>query len=286
MNKSTKRQIITFLEKSIKTLALFYFGILSPGIAFLGVGFVIPEYQTYARFGIFSFLGGAFYVFAPIVIFATLNFFIIFVLGHKKNIYKFQVISLWAGFVTATLALVAGFLGDNFGLHYILFFFTPIGAPLITPIIYFIAAKKAQKLWLDKKTKEPLIWGALLNIPFIPAAIIWAQDIYEKTPHKPMPGDGCFVVTAAQTANHPYINRINVQDQSISKQLVIIKAGEFLWERKYPKFHKLFRAGYNIIGPSIAKLIHKSQFLAIATHILLKPVEYLFLYILKLQKKI
>ena len=88
MNKSTKRQIITFLEKSIKTLALFYFGILSPGIAFLGVGFVIPEYQTYARFGIFSFLGGAFYVFAPIVIFATLNFFIIFVLGHKKNIYK------------------------------------------------------------------------------------------------------------------------------------------------------------------------------------------------------
>ena len=276
---STKLGVEKFFLHSI----VFYLGILSPGIAFLFMGLGVPAYQEDAIFGVYSFLIRTYYVFAPIIFMATLSFFIIFVLNKTKRIYKWQVISLWAGFFAAIFGLISGFLWQGTGMiSYLIFFWTPVGAPWITPVIYWLAARKAQKMDANKNDKS-VIYGALINIPFVYAAMIWAHKIQENTPH--LAGDRCFVVTATQDVPSIFADKIMLNGNYVTKQLLIIKGGEFFIERNFPYVHVLFRKVYNKIGPTIANAIEKSTVLVIIVYFLLKPIEYLFYFLLKQSKK-
>ncbi|GEM_PF-3184955 len=150
-------------------------------------------------------------------------------------------------------------------------------AAMISPgLVIAWYAHSANKLNKSEiPTKKVLTVDSLIHAPFVLAAIIWAENMYNSLPEQK---SDCFIVTATCRTNQRYISHTQLLDsnEKIPTQLLYMKSFEFLWKNTFPRSHTQFRRLYDIIGPKIASQINKHPIRAVICYFFLKPIEWFF----------
>lgn len=120
----------------------------------------------------------------------------------------------------------------------------------------------------------PLSWlGGLMALTAIKVPL--AQWLFERLPAE-RPPEGCFVVSAAARGHRRFVGSWldPATGRPVNRQLQRLRAFEDALRIGFPRLHRLLRAIYNRIGPSIARRTGH-PLLADVTYLLLKPLELL-----------
>lgn len=146
-------------------------------------------------------------------------------------------------------------------------------------IIFFKEAKS--KHTLSQQLLPTASWLLGLSATYI-WKIYEAKRLFRELPAEP---PGCFIVTAAGKGHKELVGSFYspAYNKVMTRQLIIFYQFEFYLMEHFPRFHKGLRKVYNHIGPKIAKRI-RTQWIADAVYLLLKPLEYMILLILMLRK--
>lgn len=155
----------------------------------------------------------------------------------------------------------------------VIFIIAAIISPSIVIAWYTHSASRLNKSEIP--TKKILTIDTILHAPFVLAAIIWAENMYNSLPEQK---SDCFIVTATCRTNQRYISHTQLLDsnEKIPTQLLYMKSFEFLWKNTFPRSHAQFRRLYDIIGPKIASQINKHPIRAVICYFFLKPIEWFF----------
>jgi hypothetical protein len=159
------------------------------------------------------------------------------------------------------------------------------------PFWSFLIALRAA-IWLFRKHGFKLTFPRGLGLAtwITGYAAAWRFDIlkmyelYAALPPQPPPD--CYIATAA-AQGHPQfvgswsVRRTNGEYMQVNKQLQILKCAELALMAVQPRFHKMFRRVYDVVGKFLAKRI-RNPFLADVAYFLLRPCSWLARLILKI----
>ncbi|MFT3891411.1 MAG: hypothetical protein QM730_07230 [Anaerolineales bacterium] len=132
------------------------------------------------------------------------------------------------------------------------------------------------------------IHGMGLTVWFATYAIGWRYDIlkmfelYAALPKQP---PDCYIATAA-AQGHPRIvgshsvQRVDGLSMPVNGQLQRLKCAELALMAISPWLHKVLRRIYDVVGKSLARRM-TNPFIADVAYLLLKPVEWFAMFILK-----
>ena len=169
--------------------------------------------------------------------------------------------------------------------------FTLVGLTAAAPFwCFLIMLRAAQGLFTryDLKLAPPRGLGLAMWIAGFVASwrfdILKMYELYNALPPQPPPD--CYIATAA-AQGHPQIvdswqvECTNGKRMQVNKQLQILKCAELACLAVQPRFHRIFRRVYDIIGKSLAKRL-RNPFLADLAYLLLKPWGWLARFVLKM----
>jgi hypothetical protein len=126
------------------------------------------------------------------------------------------------------------------------------------------------------------------SLPFCLGSWLWSRSLYASLPDKAP--DDCFIVTAAGRGHAAFVGRNieierNGRSLLVNQQLLTFWQFENLWRNFAPHSHRIFRQGYNRVGPIIAARI-KSPWLADFIYLAIKPFELMAKFANALLRKI
>ncbi len=262
---------VAVAEKSWRRLLIAmvwsFFGVVLPLFFFFLSSCRVPEWKGACPHGwLDCFIVGKLAL-TPFVLVATAALYKKDVLRVEISKEQWPVVGIFLGAIVATACLVFGLVCIGFE-----------GGMLVP---FYVA------VWYDIRAVQ-LIRGArfgfwtyfmamLSTVPFWILSWLWSMRVFETLPNQAP--KGCFVVTAAGRGHKNFvgpffeIERGGNQLQA-NQQLITLWQFENLWQKKFPRSHRIFRRGYNWLGPRVASRI-RSPWLADATFIALKPVEWL-----------
>lgn len=107
-----------------------------------------------------------------------------------------------------------------------------------------------------------------------------------QTPPPPLEYDGHYLCTVAVQGHEKIVKPLRYGKRLgkrivVNRQLLVANAFEDLIKEKFPYFHKKIRYAYDTYGYPISKYI-TTKFRADVVYILMKPLEYIFLFVLYL----
>ena len=166
-----------------------------------------------------------------------------------------------------------------------------IGLTMAAPFWSLLLALRAG-VWLYKnyESKLTLYRGLGLAAWLGTYAIAWRYDImkmfelYAALPPQPPPD--CYIATAA-AQGHPrvvgsrLVQRADGRSMPVNGQLQVLKLAELALLAVKPRWHTALRRMYDVGGKALARRIH-NPLLADIAYLLLKPVEWLARWLLKL----
>jgi hypothetical protein len=166
-----------------------------------------------------------------------------------------------------------------------------IGLAMAAPFWSLLLALRAG-VWLYKnhETKLTLYRGLGLVAWLGTYAVAWRYDIlkmyelYAALPPQPPPD--CYIATAA-AQGHPrvvgsrLVQRADGKPMQVNGQLQVLKFAELALLAVKPRWHTALRRMYDVVGKALARRIH-SPWLADIAYLLLKPVEWLARWLLKM----
>ncbi len=290
---------------------IFFFGILVPDAAFVLSSAVTPEWKGAAAYGVLSLLLKTKIVLLPLLPLANYALVVSHnVLRDKQPLPEKKRIFLWIGllisvFTTGSFCaydggemlfqLVPTLFQQGFFDSSSPFFVFPellLSIPFFTlAVLLFSTAvyvpvwyatllwKTKSKISLNEDIKAYAIAGAALS-PFLVAAVIWAEKAYQELPDQ---APSCFIATASMqgTLWKKGSRVLDLHGIHVSRQVVLCKALEFWIAQRAPRLHTLLRFVYNYLAPPIAQNIGRRPWKADVAYLLLKPLEYTALWIIR-----
>lgn len=288
----------------LKLVVFFIFGIIIPLGSFVLSIALGPMAKDGAKFNFLSLLISSKILLLPLTIYAIVAFFRTQIYPRREPV-RWETLGLCVGVIVATFSLVSGFLSEGLGLLVLVYafaidlplhtfrspqdfggiLFIPLSlAPFYTPIWYGWAAWKALRENRKQAASNATI-ATFMSLPFMGAALIYAQKLYENLPDVT---PGCYVVTATALTPAHFLRVVPHPDTGklLSRQLLVFKAFEYAWTESSETSHAIFRSMYDMIGPLFSRLISLHPFIATLAYFSLKPAELAaFAYLRIIQKK-
>ena len=248
-------------------LILSFVGIVLPLFVFFGSLFLGPEWKGACVHGwLDCFITGKLAL-TPVVLLATAALYALEILRVKNRTAWWIVIGIFLGAIVSSICFIIGLVcaevnGFEFGLL----------VPFYVAIWY-----SARAVELIKKARLN-IWIYLISLacslPFWLWSWLLSRSEYASLPDK---APDCFIVTAAGRGHATFVGthieiERNGHKRLVNQQLITFWQFEDLWRNFAPRSHRIFRCGYNRVGPIIAAQI-KSPWLADFTYIVIKPLE-------------
>jgi len=306
MRMPTKEERSLFLRRAL----LFIFGIAVPVASFVLSSALVETWKGGAKFGFLSLIISSKIVLSPLVLWAVIAFFRTQIYPRREP-KRWEIMGLALGTITALFSLLAGFL--SFGIE---IFWMGLAGPIVvlltSPHMFVEGARSSLGLLLLSPLMlapiYTLIWygwitwgflskkenktiqkiardSSLISLPFMGAAVVYAQKLYESLPDI---APECYVVSATALAPTRFVTMIPDPSNGrlLSKQLLIIKAFEYAWIASHDSSHVFFRFFYNRTGPMFARIISLHPLLAALAYFSLKPAEYLALdFLIRYEKR-
>jgi hypothetical protein len=137
-----------------------------------------------------------------------------------------------------------------------------------------VSARAVQLIKAARLDFRTYLISLVYSLPFWLASWLWSRSLYASLPDQP---DGCFIVTAAGHGHAAFVGtHIEIERNGhrvlVNQQLITFWQFENLWRNFAPRSHRIFRSGYNRVGPIIAARI-KSPWLADFVYFAIKPLE-------------
>ncbi len=253
-------------------LILSLFGVFLPLFIFWFSSMMGPEWKGGCVHGwLDCFITGKLAL-APLVLLATAALYALDILRVENRAAKWIVIGVFIGAMVSSVCFVFGivcfgFEGDSLEWWLLV--------PLYVAIWYSIRTVeliKARRLDFQKS-----LISIALSLPFWLASWLWSRSLYLSLPDQAP--DGCFIVTAAGRGHAAFVGRHigierNGRSLLVNQQLLTFWQFEDRWRNFAPRSHRIFRSGYNRVGPVIAARI-KSPWLADFVFLAIKPLELL-----------
>ena len=247
-------------------MILSFLGVVLPIFVFVMSGFLLPEWKGACPHGwIDCFIVGKLAL-TPMVLVAAAAWYRIEVLGITGPPPRWIVVSMVLGAVTADICLVFGLFSIPFSWWMVV--------PGYVAVWYSV---RALQLVVTSEVGLAYCFGWLAgSLPLWLISGVWSKVTYESLPDK-VP-NGCFIVTAAGRGHRKCVGPFfevehNGRQLEANRQLLRFWYLEERWRKVSPRSHCQFRRVYNQFGPVLAARI-KSPWLADATYMALKPVEY------------
>lgn len=261
-----------------QSVVIFIFGILVPlGLFYLSGILFSPMEQSGHEAS--ELLFGAKIVMLPLAIFAAVA--LLFVKCFRVKKYRvWHTVGLWSGVMvcgwTIVFAVISGYSSPE---GFVIIFAAILVSAGFLAGYYLVAREVTEKLHRD--AQNDAVIGFLLPVPFLPATIMYANKLFSELPEHV----DCYVVSASQYAYPGFVRVVDIGGgKFISRQLLIFKSFELLLQDVMPRAHGRVRKIYNIYGPRLARYIARDQRRATISYLVLKPVEHLFLAILRAMK--
>jgi hypothetical protein len=250
-------------------LILSFVGIVLPLFVFLFSFILKPEWKGACVHGwLDCFIAGQLAL-TPVVLLATAALYALEILRVENRTARWIVVGIFLGAIVSSICFVYGMVciapkADifNFGLL----------VPFYVAIWY-----SARAVELIKKARLNF-WTYLISLacslPFWLASWLLSRSVYASLPDK---APDCFIVTAAGQGHAAFVGtHIEIERNGrrllANQQLITFWQFEDFWRNFAPRSHRIFRCGYNRIGPIIAAQI-KSPWLADVTYLAIKPLE-------------
>lgn len=267
-DKSVTRFSVSFV--------LSFFGILLPIAFFFLSACLIPEGKDKAPHGWIDCFHLGKLAMTPFVLWATAALYAVEIYEVKDRTRPWIIQGLFAGAIVSFVCLVLGLISDG------------IDSLLLLAVPFYVAVwygLRAGQFIRDGKVKaSPLVITATSTLPFWTASVFWSYKTYLALPEITPPD--CFVVTAASRGHQKLVGPFREVTHRgcirlANQQLITLWEFEALWRRATPRCHALFRRGYNVIGPILARRI-TSPLIADLFYLVLKPAEFIGCLLLSL----
>jgi hypothetical protein len=255
----------------LSALFLSFFGVLLPIGFFLLSALMCPEWKGGCRNGwIDCFMLGKMTL-LPVVLWASAALYAVEILRVKIPTATWIVLGFSLGAVVSVICFLFGIaflIGQkDSGVVF-------LSVPFYTCVWYSLRA--TQLIRAADLRPELLIKAACGSIPLWLGSFAWSWMKYQSLPVNP---PECFVVTAAMRGHRNVVGPLiratrRGGPRLVTPQLLTFWQFEALWRACAPSSHRIFRCGYNYIGPVIARQVN-SPWLADAVFLALKPAEML-----------
>ena len=268
-------------KQRFQRTSIMFFGIVLPLIAFFVSMFLTPAYKSHAELGwIDSFHLGKI-ILTPLVFWAAAAFYSLIISDKEDNQEEWVVLGLPTGafisFVCFVHAVAIALEGS---------FLWLLGLSIIP--LYICVWYTKLSISLARISDAPsyrYMYALLGSLPFWGLSLYLSKEEYNSLATSPQ----CFVVTAAGRGHSavvgPFITiERRGESRQVNQQLVLFWRFEELWSQRTPRLHRLFRHGYNVAGPFIARRI-QGKWTADVVYLALKPVEMLVQYVMRVTGK-
>jgi hypothetical protein len=206
----------------------------------------------------------------PLVLLATAALYALEILRVENRTALWIVAGVFLGAIVSSLCFVFGvvcFGADAFKWWLLV--------PFYVAVWYSIRAVELIKA--ARQSFQTSLISVACSLPFWLASWFWSRSLYASLPNQAP--EGCFIVTAAGSGHAAFVGRHieierNGRSLLVNQQLIIFWQFENLWQNIAPHSHRIFRRGYNRIGPVIAARIN-SPWLADFVYLAIKPFEFM-----------
>ena len=253
-------------------LILSFIGVLFPLFIFWFSSMMEPEWKGDCTCGwLDCFITGKLAL-TPLVLLATAALYALDILRVQNRTAPWIVIGIFLGAIVSSICFILGVVCIGFE-HYTLDTKFWLLVPFCVAAWYSIrAVQLIQAARLDFQT---YLVSVAISLPFWLASWLWSRSLYAALPDE-APG-GCFIVTAAGRGHAAFVGRhVRIErngcSRLVNQQLITFWQFENRWRNFAPRSHRIFRRGYNRVGPAIAARI-KSPWLADFVYVVLKPFE-------------
>lgn len=262
MDITAKKEWSLFFRRVV----IFLLGIAVPIVSFVFSDALKADWKGGTKFGFLSLLVSSKIVLLPLVVWATISFFRTQIYPRQES-KRWEMVGLGLGTIVAVFSLISGFFAKGIELLWFapsflsqffrnfqntsvsdvlgLFVFFPLVlAPLYTPLWYGWATWSALSKRKQKTTRSVVTDVAIISLPFMSAALIYARRLYENLPDA---APGCYIVSATALTPTRFIATIidPSNGRLLSRQLLIFKAFEYAWIASNGSSHAIFRFFYN-----------------------------------------
>lgn len=246
---------------------LSFVGIALPLFVFFGSLFLGPESKGECVHGwLDCFITGKLAL-TPIVLLATAALYALEILRVKNRTARWIVIGIFLGAIVSSICFMIGLVcaevnGFEFGLL----------VPFYVAIWY--SARAVEQIKKARLNFWIYLISLACSLPFWLWSWLLSRSEYASLPQK---APDCFIVTAAGQGHAAFVGtHIEIERNGrrllANQQLITFWQFEDLWRNFAPRSHRIFRCGYNRVGPMIAAQI-KSPWLADFTYLAIKPLE-------------
>ncbi|HTR42642.1 MAG TPA: DUF6688 family protein, partial [Pseudomonadales bacterium] len=240
-------------------LILSFVGVVLPLFIFGFSSFLEPEWKGACGYGwLDCFITGKLAL-TPLVLLATAALYALEILRVANRTARWIVVGIFLGAIVSSICFVFGLVCIGFG-------FDPLKVWLLVPgyVATWYSIRAAQLIKSARFNFRTYLISLASSLPFWLASWWWSRNLYASLPNQE-PG-GCFIVTAAGNGHAAFVGRQieierNGRRRLVNQQLITFWQFEMLWQSFAPRSHRIFRRGYNRIGPVIASRI-KSPWLA------------------------
>ena len=241
-------------------------GIVIPIAVFLLSGLMIPDGVGDCNNGWIDCFPTGKLALTPFVFWGAWALYQFQIRETPRPVRKKVVLGLFVGAVVSSVSCVLGFISLRNGLAFMMVI------PFYTAVWYTLSAIVAAHDSGLKFSDYAKALGAFL--PFWGLSLYWSWNIYQNLPTE---RPGCFVVTAASRGHRRIVGpQFPTTRRGCSRlanqQLLVFWQFETAWQNISPLTHTIFRRGYNIVGPIIARRI-TSPWVADIFYLALKPAE-------------
>lgn len=242
-------------------------GIGLPLLGFFGASLFVPDWKGACRFGWVDCFHQGKLMLLPLTLWAMAAFYALQVWRVQNPHRRWIVLGMFMGAVISTVCLVHGAvtLGRWREMKHPGFWVAAL-VPFCSALWYSLLSARLMRAARERAAAYALTLAG--SVPFWAASIWMSRRIFTGLPDVP---PDCFVVTAAARGHSAVAGPYAVD--GASRQLVIFRALEHHWSVALPRSHRLFRAGYNRIGPHIARRA-RSPWAADVVCLALKPLEW------------
>ncbi len=264
-------------EKSVPrffiALILTFVSVVLPLFIFFFSAFLEPDWKGACVCGwLDCFIMGKLAL-TPLVLLATTALYALEIFRVENRTAPWIVAGIFLGAIVSSVCFAFGVV--QFGFQADPFFKRWLLVPLYVAVWYSVRTVQLIKAaCLDLQTS---LVSVACSLPFWLASWLWSRSLYTSLPNQSP--DGCFIVTAAGHGHPAFVGRHirierNGRSRLVNQQLITFWQFENLWRTFAPRSHRIFRRGYNRVGPVIAARI-KSPWLADFTYLAIKPLELL-----------
>jgi len=252
-------------------LILSFAGVVLPLFVFGLSSLMEPEWKGACIHGWLDCFITAKLALTPLVLLATAALYALEILRVQNRTARWIVVGIFLGAIVSSICFVfgivsIGFKGDAFEWWLLVPFYVAI----------WYSARAVELIKTARFDFRAYLISLACSLPFWLASWLWSRSLYASLPNQ-APSDNCFIVTAAGHGHAAFVGRHieierNGRRRLVNQQLITFWQFEKLWQNFSPHSHRIFRCGYNRIGPIIATRI-KSPWLADFTYLAIKPFE-------------